>query len=314
MISPRLGASFPISDQGVFHFSYGHFFQMPKFELLYHNADIDLDRNGTGNIGVIGNSDLKPEKTISYEIGIQYNIDKMSAIDMTMYFRDIRDLTGTRSDVIYTANQLQTYNKYQNSDFAFVKGLVFSYKKNYTNGFSTTFDYTLQQAKGTASDPYDAHNAENSGTLPEVHLIALDWDQRHTINITLYYDSKFWGTGIIGKFGTGQPYTPKSNDDFSILLENSKLKPTTWNIDLRTYCYIPGIKGAKIYMNVFNLFDHLNHINVYNDSGVADKTQEETQALNQGTSQVINSISKWYDNETYYSSPRRIEIGFRFEF
>ena len=72
MISPRLGASFPIFDKGVFHFSYGHFFQIPKFELLYYNADIALDRGGTGNIGVIGNPDLEPEKTVSYEVGIQY--------------------------------------------------------------------------------------------------------------------------------------------------------------------------------------------------------------------------------------------------
>ena len=27
--SPRIGLSFPISDRGVFHFSYGHFFQSP---------------------------------------------------------------------------------------------------------------------------------------------------------------------------------------------------------------------------------------------------------------------------------------------
>ena len=132
MISPRIGASFPISDVGVFHFSYGHFFQTPKFELLYYNADIALDRGGTGNIGVIGNPDLKPEKTISYELGVQYKLDYLSAIDVTVYFRDIRDLTGTRSEVIFTHNGA-TYYKYENSDFAFVKGLVFSYRKNFIN-------------------------------------------------------------------------------------------------------------------------------------------------------------------------------------
>ena len=34
-ISPRLGFSFPISDQGAFHVSYGHFFQMPSLEKLF---------------------------------------------------------------------------------------------------------------------------------------------------------------------------------------------------------------------------------------------------------------------------------------
>ena len=101
-----------------------------RFELLYYNADIDLDRGGTGNIGVIGNPDLEPEKTVSYEIGIQYKIDSFSALDMTMYFRDIRDLTGTRNDVIFTYNGA-TYNKYENSDFAFVKGLVFHTRSSF---------------------------------------------------------------------------------------------------------------------------------------------------------------------------------------
>jgi len=32
-ISPRIGISFPISDRGVFHFSYGHFFPIPKLLL-----------------------------------------------------------------------------------------------------------------------------------------------------------------------------------------------------------------------------------------------------------------------------------------
>ena len=80
-------------------------------------------------------------------------------MDATIYMRDIRNLTGTRSEEIIIFGGASTYNKYENSDFAFVKGLVFSYKKNFLNGISVTLDYTFQQAKGTASDPFDAHNA-----------------------------------------------------------------------------------------------------------------------------------------------------------
>ena len=39
-VSPRLGVSFPITDQGIIHFSYGHFFQIPSFGNLYHNPII----------------------------------------------------------------------------------------------------------------------------------------------------------------------------------------------------------------------------------------------------------------------------------
>ena len=91
-ISPRFGISFPISDKGVFHFSYGHFFQMPKFEYLYLNPDFDLSQS-TGNTGVIGNADLNPEKTISAEIGVQQELNRNFVLNVTAYFRDIRELT-----------------------------------------------------------------------------------------------------------------------------------------------------------------------------------------------------------------------------
>ena len=182
---------------------------------------------------------------MSYEIGIQYKIDSFSALDMTMYFRDIRDLTGTRSDVIFTYNGA-TYNRYDNSDFAFIKGLVLSYKKQFLNGFSTTFDYTFQQAKGTASDPFDAYNSSLSNQFAEIYIIPLNWDQRHTVNATFYYDSKNWGLGLIGKIGSGQPYTPFISDNFSTLITNSKTKPMTSNVDLRTYMSFPKLNGTKI--------------------------------------------------------------------
>jgi len=313
MISPRIGGSFPISDQGVVHFSYGHFFQTPKFELLYYNSDINLNGGLTGNIGVIGNADLEPEKTISYEIGIQYKLDNKSAIDMTMYFRDIRDLTGTTSDIVTTYTN-STYYIYENSDFAFVKGLVLSYKKNFNNGFSTTIDYTFQQAKGTASDPFDTYYSALSNEYPEIQLIPLDWDQTHTINGTFYYDAKNFGVGMIGKVGSGQPYTPSINQEFSSLVNNSKSKPITWNVDLRSYFQLPNLNGTKFYINVFNIFDHLNHLNVYDDTGQANITGYEQDALDQNTDQLINTIEEWFNDETYYSSPRRIEIGLRLEF
>ena len=67
-------------------------------------------------------------------------------------------------------------------------------------------------------------------------------------------------------------------------------------------------------MNIFNVLDRLNHLNVYNDTGYADRTLYLQEALNQNTEQIINSVDEWLQNETFYSSPRRIEIGFRIEF
>ena len=53
---------------------------------------------------------------------------------------------------------------------------------------------------------------------------------------------------------------------------------------------------------------------MYSDSGVADRTIYEQQALDQNTDELINTIEDYFNNETFYSSPRRVEVGFRIEF
>ena len=60
-LSPRLGIAYPISDRGVVHFSYGYFFKIPDFSLLYNNTEIKLTDAGT-DFGIFGNPDLKPER------------------------------------------------------------------------------------------------------------------------------------------------------------------------------------------------------------------------------------------------------------
>ena len=109
-ISPRLGVSFPITDRGVFHFSYGHFFQVPRFERLYQNPDFELEQ-GTGNVGVIGNTDLEPEQTVSGEIGVQQQITDDITLEVNAYFRDVRNLAGTRADEIEVFGGASKYSK-----------------------------------------------------------------------------------------------------------------------------------------------------------------------------------------------------------
>lgn len=312
--SPRLGLSFPFTDKGVIHFSYGHFFQVPRFELLYQNPDYDLGQ-GTGNVGVVGNADLRPEKTVSGELGLQQQISNNLSLDITVYFRDIRDLTGTQAEQIKMFGGSSSYSRLENSDFAYIRGIVFSLSMQDRSGWSGNFDYTFQIVRGTASDPNDARDAIAGGQLPEVQMIPLDWDQRHTVNLSLSYTAKYFGGSAIGQFGSGFPYTPESVQDISSLVQNSAMKPATWNVDLRSY-YRPPVFGNNltIFFRVFNLFDHLNQTNVYDDSGVADKTIEITRANKTNPVEIFNAVEDWFRNETYYSNPRRIEIGVTYAF
>jgi outer membrane receptor for ferrienterochelin and colicin len=313
-ISPRIGFSFPISDRGVFHFSYGHFFQIPRFELLYQNPDYDLGQ-GTGNVGVVGNPNLRPEKTISGELGLQQQLNHFITLDITGYFRDIRDLTGTRAEEIIIFGGSAKYSRFENSDFAYIRGIVMNFKINNLYGWNGDINYTYQIARGTASDPEQARASITGGKLPEIHLIPLNWDQTHTLSLAMMYSQKIWGGSLIAQLGSGLPYTPESTDDISTLIVNSSRKPITWNVDFRSY-YQVNIFGESltVFFRVKNLFDHLNHNNVYNDSGRANETVQITRALKTNPSEAINSISDWFNNETFYSQPRRVELGINYDF
>ena len=229
--------------------------------------------------------------------------------------RDIRDLTGTRSEEIVIFGGASSYNKYENSDFAFVRGMILSLNTRPVNGFSGSLDYTFQMVKGTASDPNQARNAIAGGSLPEIHLISLNWDQRHTLNTTINYSSERGGISFVGQIGSGMPYTPESTVDISTLVQNSSRKPITWNVDLRAFYTLTVTSyNIDLYCRVMNLFDHLNQYGIYADTGVADRTKYLEIASNQNTFEHYNSVEDWFNNETFYSHPRRVEIGITLAF
>jgi hypothetical protein len=312
--SPRFGAAFPITERGVLHFSYGHFFQIPRFELMYTNALYKIG-SGTGNQGTVGNADLEPEKTVNAEIGLQQQLTDDISVDVTAYIRDTRDLAGTRAEQITVFGGASTYSQVVNSDFAYTRGLVFSFTKRFSDGLAASLDYTFQIVRGTASDPYSAQQAAARGDLPDVQLTPLEWDQRHTVNGSVSYNGPSYGGSLIVQFGNGLPYTPRRSEDITSLITNSQLKPATLNADLRLYKTLQlAFLNTTIFLRVFNVFDALNEVGVYDDTGRAGYTTDLARIKAQNTPELVNSIDDWFINRTHYSEPRRVEIGLTIDF
>ncbi len=312
MISPRIGISFPISDQGVFHFSYGHFFQIPNYEHLYRNPEFQFG-GGTGNVGIIGNADLKPEKTIAGEIGLQQQLTPNFAMDVTIFLKDIRDLTGTRSEEIDVFGSFARYSRLMNSDFGVVKGITVALNQRDPKGWFANVDYTFQIVEGTASDPDAYRNAVAGGAEPEIQMNPLDWDQRHTVNATLGYNSTE-GSGLIllGRYGSGLPYTPRLSEDITSLLTNSEKKPVTFSLDMHGYRQFKLFGFTpELYIRIKNVLDRKNELTVFNDTGRSGFTSDidRVEAINVAT--PINSVEEYYLDPGDYGEPRRIEIGVR---
>lgn len=316
-ISPRFGLAFPITEKGVIHFSYGHFFQLPRYSYLYTNPEFEL-QTGSSEGGLFGNADLKPQKTVKGEIGVKQQLGDDIAIDVTMFFEDFRNLTGTQNAAILTYNKVKKYYKYSNSDFGFSRGVIFKFEKRFAKGFATNLDYTYSVTKGNASNPTDSYNAVQGGQLPETFIAPLNWDQTHTLNVSVAYNKPGqYGFSLIGNIYSGQPYTPQVNPNTRVkqnaFPRNSGDKPTIFNVDLRTFKDFE-IFGNRlsVFLNVYNVFDFDKPTNVYGDTGDPYYSFDLLQARRIDPTLYNNDLQDLYLNPTFFSEPRRVELGFTY--
>ncbi len=310
-ISPRFGVSFPVSDKGAIHFSYGHFFQIPTFDNLYNNYNYIIDQT-TSLSSIVGNPELKAQKTVKYELGLQQVLFPNVSIDVSVYYSDIRNLLGM--EILETYEGF-VFGRYINRDYGNVKGLIITLDKRFADFFSAKVDYTYQVARGNASDPMQ--NYYNNQSDPPVEgnkkVVPLDWDQTHTLNISLTIgDPTDWTAGLILGYGSGSPYTVESRYTQGLRLENQGRKPSTLNVDLRANktFKVFGL-NFNTFLLIYNLFDIKNEYGVYASTG---RSGIDLNTRYAGTIIGQNTIEEYVKIPTYYSAPRRISLGFSVDF
>jgi outer membrane receptor protein involved in Fe transport len=308
--SPRFGLSYPITDRGAVHISYGHFFQIPPFDYLYRNPNLRVPLTGdspefVGN--VIGNADLQPQRTTMYEIGLQQELTPELGLTVTGYYKDIRNLLGI---VVHIKNNLKKYGEYVNLDYGSVKGFTVALEKRLVGGFGANIDYTLQVAQGNASDPNDNFNKAQSSPPIEGNkqLVPLSWDRRHSLNVTLSVGTPGdFIASLISRLGSGLPYTPSLQNQRTGL-ENSDNKPMFFTVDLyatKDFTFTPF--RVSVFLKAYNLFDTANELNVFGDTGRAQYTLELTRS--QQAPLGVNSIQQYYTRPEFFSAPRQVILG-----
>ncbi len=130
-LSPRLGISHPIDERTVLHFSYGHFFQRPPYndygegnDNVYGSLNTFIV-DGTNVPWVLGNRNLKPQKTIAFEVGLERNFWDVFVLDMTGYYKDYRNTIRT----IFIESPQGTYRTTGNGNYADERGVELSIRK-----------------------------------------------------------------------------------------------------------------------------------------------------------------------------------------
>lgn len=205
--SPRLGLAFPIGDEGYVFMNYGWFFQVPLFEYLYTGTDFDTKQD----IGsLVGDPDLRPEKTEAFEISYKHIFGRDILGSMTYFRKETQDLVGTNTlNPSDSKLSEKNTNRFVTIDNALVNGIEFYVEKEHTRQFSGSFSYSYMIARGSSSGARESFNFENFGYKVTKFEYDLDWDQRHTFAAQVYVstEKKDLGVTVSWRANSARPYT-----------------------------------------------------------------------------------------------------------
>jgi hypothetical protein len=68
----------------------------------------------------------------------------------------------------------------------------------------------------------------------------------------------------------------------------------------------------SVFAKIYNLFDTANELTVYDDTGRAGYTLDETRA--QSAPRGINTIQQFFSRPDFYSAPRQVLVGVSMDF
>jgi outer membrane receptor protein involved in Fe transport len=292
---PRLAFSFPISDVANFFAHYDVLVARPSNNYVTALDYLFFDLTGRTPEN---NANLRPEKTIDYEVGFQQKLNETSGIKFAAYYKEMRDMIQLRFYKYITAPlAINEYQSFSNLDFGTVKGFTFQYDLRPTGHVSGNFNYTLQFADGTGSDAASQRDINRrNGNIRT--LSPMNFDERHRFVFTVDYryddpmrydGPKLFGAEIFKNAGanlqlitvSGRPYTKRQQPQRfgGSQLEgqiNGARLPWTFNVDLRVDKTFSLSKNPKnpldvnVYVRVQNLLDTRNVAGVYSATGSPD--------------------------------------------
>lgn len=302
-VMPRISFSFPVSDEALFFAHYDVLTKRPSGGRLDVTDYFFINQIGTG---VADNPNLGLERVIDYELGFKQKLNNSSAITLTSFYREFRDMLNV-------LNLQQAYPRryitYFNGDFATVKGFTVNYDLRRLGNIRGKVAYTLQFAEGTGSSSTSSLGLARSGKANLRTLIPLNFDQRHTIvaNVDYRYGSgadyngpqgfmrnifENFGANAVFNVGSGTPFSRRKLPygtnvfDGSASALDGQLNGARlpWNftinlgldksVDLKWGKTESGdakkVTPLTIYMQIENVLNRLNITDVYSATGNPD--------------------------------------------
>jgi len=190
MFSPRIGVSFPITENTLLHYNYGYFYQMPPIsrmryfryfrptplleQIIIENDNAEEEGREANHIPGLGSDHervvflnvdpLPPQKTIMVEIGLKHNYRNLIYLSMTAYHRDIYN----QSEQVIGLFDKSSYgwNPFTNSkssvitdtplhgDYGDSRGLEIELRSMFKSNFNFNINYSFSKVTQGRASPH----------------------------------------------------------------------------------------------------------------------------------------------------------------
>ncbi len=298
-VSPRLGFSFPVTDQTVFHAQYGKFVQQSRLRDMYQGI-YQLGQNMRGGFFIPAPTgwNIRPTRTTQYEIGFTQQISDFASFDITGYYKDIQDQVEFNLQTTAAGSPFQAYTSLRNGDFATTKGVEVSFNMRRVENIQVNGSISFQDAQGTGSNPGSKAGIvgaplDGVTVFRPNYVTPLDYNKALSGNFNLDYRFskeesspvlRQLGLSALLKFDSGHPFTlgvGKGDNTGSLEGDqrfrspiqplNSSTTPYTYQLDLKLdkSFSITDKLNANIYVLVINVLDTKNVTNVFLRTGTA---------------------------------------------
>jgi outer membrane receptor protein involved in Fe transport len=289
---PRVSASFPIKENQMLFFNYGHTTKMPHPSFLYAGLNpLYTDRS---TASVLGNPNLNPEVAISYELGYRSQITSNDAITISAFWVDnydfilrvpilVKDVTGREVQRTMAIN----------SDYSRKRGIEVGYIRRIGTWFMGQVSGNFMVATGQSASASEAlKEILNTGAAEDTREFFMPWDTRFDVkaNALFKIDRKggLFGAGFLNKcsfyvenvWRAGRRYTPYVLEGYEPITGRP-----IWVQDNR-----PEARWSKIGQNWFWLDFNFRKWYEYKKVKVA-WTVEITNVLNNKNSAIINPVT-----------------------
>jgi len=190
-LSPRLSASYALSEKLNANFNVGRYFQLPPYTIMGYRDSNDLLANKENNITYI--------QADHFIAGLEFSPSLLSKVTLEGFYKAYDNYPFLTRDSLSLANLGGDFGVIGNepvtsTSFGRTYGLEVLVQQKLLSSVYGVLSYTF--VRGEFSDKND-------------ELINSSWDNRHILNITA--GKKFkndWELGMKFRFVGGAPYTP----------------------------------------------------------------------------------------------------------